>query len=187
MVQESIAAGSDLCCFSGDKLICGPQSGIIIGKGSLIACIRKSPFARMLRVCKLTLTALEATLCHFLEPTCLEREIPLYRMLARSVEQLDAQAHRLVAAIGHTVDAQIDVVDAKSQIGSGSVPDETLDSKAVALACNRLGPDELGRRLRHALPSVFGRIKAERLLLDMRTVGPEELDELAGAVQGCLR
>jgi L-seryl-tRNA(Ser) seleniumtransferase len=186
LVKDSIAAGMDLCCFSGDKLICGPQAGIILGRRALIQRIRKNPIARMLRVCKLTLAALEATLCHYLDGESLRGVIPLYRMLARTVDELERQAaelERLVAAIPGVSAA---VVEQSSYIGSGAVPDQAIPSRAVRLQHDTRSARDIARRLRQGIPAVFGHLSGDCLLLDMRTVEPNEVSQLGRLVEQAL-
>jgi L-seryl-tRNA(Ser) seleniumtransferase len=186
LVQDSIAAGVDVCCFSGDKLISGPQAGIIAGKRSVIERMRKHPFARIARVCKMTLAALEATLCHFLDGASLWSAIPLYQMLGRAPDDLQRQAETLQARIGVVAGTDVQIVAHESFIGSGSLPDRGLPSRALSLGHAALGSHELSRRLRTSFPSVLGHIAGGTLLLDMRTVQPNEVDTLARVVREAL-
>jgi L-seryl-tRNA(Ser) seleniumtransferase len=183
LVAESLKAGSLAACFSGDKLISGPQSGIICGKGEAIERIRKNPFMRMFRVGKLTLAALEATLLHFLNGESWRRAIPLYRTLARPAAELQEQAQRFVKLAADVPGLALAVAEDISYIGSGSAPDEGVPTRAVAVDPGKLSADGLARELRLGVPAVFARIKDGRVLLDMRTVAAEEVEELAG----CLR
>jgi L-seryl-tRNA(Ser) seleniumtransferase len=185
LVRDVVASGVDVCCFSGDKLISGPQAGIIVGKRVLVERVRKSPFARMFRVCKLTLAALEATLCQYLGEAFRET-IPLYRMLSRTQGELQDQAERLSLLIGSVPDAQLDVVDHSSYVGSGSVPDLGIPSRALRLRHVTRSARDLAQRLRQSLPAVFGHVTGDCLLLDMRTVLPDELAELARATHTAL-
>ena len=186
LVKDSIAAGVDVCCFSGDKLISGPQAGIIAGKRAVIERIRKSPLARITRVCKMTLAVLEVTLCHFLDGESYRQAIPLYRMLGRTQDDLQRQAEDVRARIGLVPGAEIQIVAHTSFIGSGSLPDQGLPTRAVSLSHARFGPHELARRLRASLPSVFGHIKDNVVLLDMRSVQPDEVETLAAVVRAAL-
>ncbi len=180
LVADSIAAGASAACFSGDKLICGPQSGIICGDAEVIARIRKNPFARMFRVGKLTLAALEATLVHFVNGTWREA-VPFYRHLGRPLEEVSRLAEDLLAALpahrAHTAD---DV----SYIGSGSIPDQGVPTRTVVLP--GAGTEAVARRLRCGTPAVFARQTGGNLVLDPRTVFDHELDALAHRVSGCL-
>ncbi len=169
-VQESVAAGADLVTFSGDKLLGGPQAGLIVGRAELVAQLRQHPLARALRVDKTTLAGLEATLLAYLHGRATS-EIPVWRMIAAAPPALRARAERVAAVLGDFAA----VVPCASAIGGGSLPGETLPSFAVALS--GAAPDDLARRLRLSAPPVIGRIADERLLLDMRTV-LEEQDEI---------
>jgi L-seryl-tRNA(Ser) seleniumtransferase len=190
-VQESIAAGADLVTFSGDKLLGGPQAGVIVGRAPLIAALRGHPLARALRVDKTTLAGLEATLLAYLRGRATE-EIPVWRMIAAVPEALRARADRLAAAIrldeGRMTDDErctVTVIGCESAIGGGSLPGETLPSYAVALSGAQ--PDALARALRHGTPPVVGRIVEDRLLLDVRTVLDEQEDTLVGVVRDVIR
>jgi L-seryl-tRNA(Ser) seleniumtransferase len=175
MVQESVAAGAGLVAFSGDKLLGGPQAGVIVGKEVLIARLKKHPLTRAVRPDKLTLAALGATLVHYLRGEA-EREVPVWRMLSATLEILEQRALVLAGAIGGRV------VDTRSAAGGGSLPGQTQPSKAVALESDE--PDRLAARLRAADPPVIGRIDEGHLLLDLRTVLPEQDYALREAVLG---
>jgi L-seryl-tRNA(Ser) seleniumtransferase len=178
-VQESIAAGADLVTFSGDKLLGGPQAGLIVGRADLVAQLKQHPLARALRVDKTTLAGLEATLLSYLHGRAAE-EIPIWRMIAAPPQALRARAERIAAAFEGA-----EVVACSSAIGGGSLPGETLLSYAVAI--DGAPPDELARALRSATPPVVGRIAEDRLLLDVRTVLEEQEAELVEAIRGALR
>jgi L-seryl-tRNA(Ser) seleniumtransferase len=175
MVQDSVAAGAQLVTFSGDKLLGGPQAGVIVGTQALIARLKKHPLTRAVRPDKLTLAALGATLAHYLRGEA-ERDVPVWRMLAASPEILEQRAHVLAGAVGGHV------VDTRSAVGGGSLPGQTQPSKAVALDSD--DPDRLAARLRAAQPPVVGRIDEGHLLLDLRTVLPEQDSPLREAVIG---
>jgi L-seryl-tRNA(Ser) seleniumtransferase len=194
MVRASIAAGVDVACFSGDKLIGGPQSGIIVGKADIIARIKKNPLARAMRCGKLTLAAMEATLRLFLAPDKLEERHPLYRMLSLKLDDLERRGRSIVKALEGTLPAsvKVGVEDAEAQTGSGSVPVETIPSKVVVL---RLGPGEggpadlesLAKALRLGRPAVFTRIHKDALLFDLRTIQPDEDAEIVQAIREGVR
>jgi L-seryl-tRNA(Ser) seleniumtransferase len=175
-VQESVAAGAHLVTFSGDKLLGGPQAGLIVGRAALVAQLRKHPLARALRVDKTTLAGLEATLLSYLRGRAAE-EIPIWRMIAAPAEALRVRAERIASAIGG------DVVSCESAIGGGSLPGATLRSYAVALVGR---PDDLAGRLRAGTPPVVGRIAGDRLLLDMRTVLEEQEEALVEGLRAAL-
>ncbi len=185
LVADSIAAGADAVCFSGDKLICGPQSGIICGRKETVARLRKDPLARMFRVCKLTIAALEDTLAHFLNDTY-RQHLPFYRMLCRALAELDAAAGALAGRLEGLSTAEVAVSEELAYIGSGSLPQQGIPSRAVGLRPKTCSVDELARRLRTGLPAVFGRSSENRLLLDLRTIFPDELELLAGRVREAL-
>jgi L-seryl-tRNA(Ser) seleniumtransferase len=182
LVRDSIAAGADVACFSGDKLICGPQAGIIVGRRDIIARVRKNPFARMFRVCKMTLAALEATLIHFVNGEAYRRAIPLYQMLARTQDELLAQAQKLVGLIANEQALSTTIADDVGYVGSGAIPDEGVPTKVVRLAHGGLPANVLAARLRATTPAVFGRINDEAVVLDMRTVLPDEIEQLAASI-----
>lgn len=176
LVRASVGAGADVVCFSGDKLIGGPQSGLVVGKTAWIAEIRKNPLARAFRCGKLTLAALEATLKLFLAPGKLEQVHPIYRMLALTPDELGRRAKKLAASLRRALPASalVSVEDGASEIGSGAVPVETLPSKVLAVRSSAVAPEELARRLRFAAPPVFARIHKDAVLFDLRTIQPGE-------------
>ena len=193
--QDKLAAGCDVVTFSGDKLLGGPQAGLIVGSRSAIARIRGFPMKRALRMSKLPLAALEATLRLYLRPERLARDLPTLRLLARPVEQIRALAGRLAPAVAQALAPRYTVEAAamQGQIGSGSLPVERLASAGLAIApAQRKGGgralDELASALR-ALPlAVIGRIADERLLLDLRCLEDaqpfvEQLPALAAALR----
>ena len=183
--QESIAAGADLVCFSGDKLIGGPQCGIIIGRRELIAKIKKHPFARMLRVDKLILASLFATLELFLSEKRLLAEHPVYRMLGADPAGLRARAERVAAALA-AAGVAAEVIDCQSQVGSGAVPAQQLPSCGI-----RINPEGSAaaavRALRHADPAIVLRIEDNMLICDMRTVQINEDETLAEIIAKTLK
>ena len=177
MPQESIAAGADLALFSGDKLLGGPQAGIIAGKRATVERLARHPLARALRMDKLSLAALSATLLHYLRGEATQK-VPVWRMLAAGEAQVRATAEAWAAAIGPAAS----VVEGRSTVGGGSLPDETLPTWLVALSPGPSGADGLARRLRHAPVPVVARVADERVLLDPRTVLPDEEKDLLRAV-----
>jgi L-seryl-tRNA(Ser) seleniumtransferase len=166
MVQESLAAGADLVCFSGDKLLGGPQAGIITGRADLVARLRKHPLARAVRADKLCLAALSATLLHYLKDEA-EREIPIWRMIAAPLDDLERRARLWAEALG-----QGQVLRGESTVGGGSLPDETLPAWLLALDVS--SPNHTLKRLRQATTPVIARTLDERVVLDPRTVLPEQ-------------
>jgi L-seryl-tRNA(Ser) seleniumtransferase len=178
MAQESLAAGAELVAFSGDKLLGGPQAGVIVGRAAAVARLKKHPLVRAVRPDKLTLAALGATLAHYVRGEA-EQRIPVWRMLATPVEALEARARALAGEL-----AGARVVETRSTVGGGSLPGETQPSRALAL--DAADAERLARALRQAETPVIGRIEHERLLLDLRTVLPEQDGPLLSALAPAL-
>jgi L-seryl-tRNA(Ser) seleniumtransferase len=178
-VQESLAAGADLVCFSGDKLLGGPQAGIIIGRGDLIKKIKKHPLARAVRADKLCLAGLSATLLHYLKDEA-EREIPVWRMIGTTPEQIRARALKWSHAL-----EMGGVVESESTVGGGTLPEETLPTYVLAL--NVHSPDRFLKKLREQRPPVIARTESDHILLDPRTVLPEQDGALLVALQNLLK
>ncbi len=165
-VQESLAAGADLTCISGDKLLGGPQAGIILGKADLITLLKQHPLTRALRVSKVVLAGLQATLLHYLKGEALS-QVPVWQMISMPIEHLQTRATSLAEWLQqHGLDA--DVVDSSSAVGGGSLPEETLPTKAVRLQVE--SADAVARSLRNHRPAVVARIEDGGVLLDLRTV-----------------
>ena len=171
-VQESIAAGADLVCFSGDKLIGGPQAGIILGKKDLIERIKKHPLSRMLRVGKMTDLALEQTLRLFLDPDSLRDHHPTLRMLTMPVDALQQKARKLKEALETVLPpgSTARVAEGESAMGGGSLPAVPLRTFVVTVTIPSLTPDQLRRRLRRHEPPIIARITNEEVQLDVRTL-----------------
>jgi L-seryl-tRNA(Ser) seleniumtransferase len=166
MVQESLSAGADLVSFSGDKLLGGPQSGIIVGKSEFISKLKKHPLARAVRADKICLAALEATLLHYLKEEA-EREIPIWRMISASVEEISGRSSNWMKVIG-----QGEVIPGESTVGGGSLPGECQPSFLYSLKVTH--PDRFLSKLRNAYPPIIARIKEERVVFDPRTILPEQ-------------
>ncbi len=174
MPQESIAAGADVVCFSGDKLLGGPQAGILVGKAAVIARIAKHPLMRAVRIDKMTLAALEATLRHYQRDEA-ETAIPIWRMIAQRPEKLASRATRWAAKLRtHNIAAHTQ--RGESTVGGGSLPGETLPTTLLALdaASTPISLAELARRLRLRNTPIITRIQHDTLLLDPRTVLEEQ-------------
>jgi L-seryl-tRNA(Ser) seleniumtransferase len=178
-VQESLAAGMDLVCFSGDKLLGGPQAGIIVGNASLIAKIKKHPLARAVRADKLCLAALATTLLHYLKDEA-GREIPIWRMISLMPDQIRQTAEGWRQQLD-----QGEVIAGQSTIGGGSLPGENLPTFLLALDVK--GPDRFLEKLRRQQPSIIARTENDRILLDPRTVLPEEDGALLVGLMNALR
>ena len=172
-VQESIAAGFDLVCFSGDKLLGGPQAGIIAGKSAALSRLKRHPLARALRVDKLAYAALIATLDHYRRGDVLE-EVPVWRMISRSLEGISATAEKWAARVGGSV------VSGESTVGGGSLPGASLPTALLAIESE--SPNGLLEALRRANPPVIARIAEGRVLLDPRTVLPQQEADLLAAL-----
>jgi L-seryl-tRNA(Ser) seleniumtransferase len=169
-VRESLAAGSDIVCFSGDKLLGGPQAGIVVGQGELIEKLRRHPLQRAVRADKLTLAALEGTLRVYLEAP---ERIPVVRMLGEPIDAVRARAERLAALVGGAVEETV------ARVGGGALPLAELPSFACAV------DESLAAHLREGEPPVVGIVRDGKLLLDCRTLRDDEIDEVAGAVSRC--
>ena len=178
-VQQSVEAGVDVVCFSGDKLLGGPQAGVIAGRGSLLARIRKHPLLRALRVDKLTYAALEATLGEHLAGRGGEA-VPVLRMAKLSADAIGARADRVAAALRAT-GWRADIVDGVSTIGGGSAPGTGLATRLIAIARAGHSPDALDSWCRSLPTPIIGRIENARFVLDLRTVREEEDEEITVA------
>jgi len=174
-VRRSVRAGAALICFSGDKLLGGPQAGLMVGRAAAVAAARAHPLARALRLDKLGLAALEATLRLYRDPEAARREIPVLAMLTADEATLRARAERLAAAVGG------EVVAATAKVGGGALP--LLELPGPAVAVGGASPDELAARLRAADPPVIARIEGGRLLLDPRTLADDEVELVARALR----
>jgi L-seryl-tRNA(Ser) seleniumtransferase len=179
MLQESVAQGVALVSASGDKLLGGPQAGIIVGQAELIAKLKGHPLTRALRVDKTTLAGLQATLLHYLRGEA-EEKVPVWQMIAMPIEAIEERARDWMEKLAEAgVAARM--VDGRSTVGGGSLPGETLSTKLVAIQVD--SPDELARRLRASDPPVIGRIEDDLFLLDPRTVLAEEDEVLIEAIK----
>jgi L-seryl-tRNA(Ser) seleniumtransferase len=188
MVQESLAAGADLVCFSGDKLLGGPQAGIIVGRLDLIARLRKHPLARAIRADKFCLAALNATLLHYLKNEA-EHKVPIWRMISAPVADLRARAEAWAAHLysgAHLpqVPTWVQVLPGESTVGGGSLPGETLPT--VLLVFSPRNPTQFVTRLRQADPPVICRLQEARVLLDPRTVLAEQEESLLSVLAASL-
>ena len=169
-VIDSLAAGADLVCFSGDKLLGGPQAGIVIGRADLVERLRRHPLQRAVRADKLTLAALEGTLRLYLDAP---ERIPVLRMLTQLAGPLRARAERLAALVGGDVEETI------GRVGGGAMPQVEIPSFACAIE------ESLAAPLRLADPPVVGIVRDGKLLLDCLTLSDDEIDEVAAAVKRC--
>jgi L-seryl-tRNA(Ser) seleniumtransferase len=177
-VTRSVVAGAGVVCFSGDKLLGGPQAGLMVGRADAIAACRAHPLARALRIDKLSLAALEATLRLYRDPRAALKEIPVLRMLVAGEAELQARAEAMAAATG----ARARVIRASAKVGGGALPLLELEGPVCAVDPGALGADELARRLRDGDPPVVGRTRDGWLLLDPRTLTDDEAQLAAAAV-----
>jgi len=173
--HENLVAGADLVCFSGDKLLGGPQAGIVVGNAEVVEKLRRHPLQRALRADKLTLAALEGTLALYLDPELAAREVPVLRMLQEPIDAIHARAERLAEAVGGEVEETV------GRVGGGALPLAELPSFACAVE------EDLAAPLRAGDPPVIGVIRDGRLLLDCRTLTDTEADEVAAAVASARR
>jgi L-seryl-tRNA(Ser) seleniumtransferase len=171
--RDSLAAGADLVCFSGDKLLGGPQAGIVVGRADLVEKLRRHPLHRAVRIDKLSLAALEGTLLTYLEPERAVREVPVLRMIREPETTVRARAERLAAAVGGEVEATV------ARVGGGALPLAELPSFACAV------DESFASAIRSAEPPVIGVVRDGRLLLDCRTLADDEIDQVAAAVLAC--
>ena len=172
----------DVCCFSGDKLLGGPQAGIIVGRAPLIARIRTHPLMRALRVDKMTYAALEATLTEYAAGRA-SATIPIQRMLTMTADEVRARASVVASALAAIVGWRADVVEGASAIGGGSAPGVELPTWLVAIEKDRTPPDALEEWLRRRTPPIIARIERDRVVLDLRTLEPQQDAVLLAAIQ----
>jgi L-seryl-tRNA(Ser) seleniumtransferase len=182
--MEVLAQGADLVTMSGDKLLGGPQAGILLGRADLIERMRTNPLCRALRIDKLTIAALQATLALYLDPERARREIPVLRMLSTPVAELDLAATRIVAAFA-TRGIPAAIMDGDSAVGGGALPGAVLPTRLVVITTD-VPAHILEQRLRSANTPVIARIIGDRLCLDPRTIAPEEVAALVAALEHAL-
>ncbi len=168
-VQEALANGSDIVCFSGDKLLGGPQSGIILGEKPSIDRMRKHPLMRVIRIDKMTAVALVATLKHYLQKEAVEK-IPVWQMIATNLKDIESRAQFVVKKLGEA-GIPASVIDGSSMVGGGSLPDQSLPTRLVAIK-PQYSLADFANQLRLATPPLLGRVEAQQYLIDMRTVLP---------------
>jgi L-seryl-tRNA(Ser) seleniumtransferase len=184
MVGDCLAEGADLVTFSGDKLLGGPQAGLIVGRRDLIRRLRENPLARALRPDKMTLAALAATLVEFLNPEAAWANIPALAMLGRTPDELEAAAARLAERLEQALPGRLSarVLEAEAAVGGGALPLSGLVTRVVAVAVSGLSPDALEKRLRAGEPPVIVRIQNDRVLFDLRTLSADDAERLPGLV-----
>jgi L-seryl-tRNA(Ser) seleniumtransferase len=188
VVAERIALGADLVTFSGDKVLGGPQAGVVVGRATLVKQMAANPLHRAVRCGKLTIAALEATLRLYRESACIAHAIPTLRMFTRPLADIENVAQRALPALASALGAgfRVSVQDSTSQIGSGALPTEEIPTKVIAIEHDFMGPHRIAGRFRQARPPIIGRVSDDQFLLDVRMIFdpldlvPNWTDELEG-------
>jgi L-seryl-tRNA(Ser) seleniumtransferase len=187
-VKEGVAAGIDVLTFSGDKLLGGPQAGLIVGKKWAIDKIRQHPLARALRIDKLTLAALEATLTHYLDQQQAIRDVPLLNMLNMQQDELQQRSEDFMCELQPLLEglSAITIIKENSCVGGGALPITDLPGVALALTPLHISPDQLANRIRTAQHPVVARIQDDRLIINLRTVFPAQQAVIAQTLHQAL-
>jgi L-seryl-tRNA(Ser) seleniumtransferase len=172
IVAERIEAGADVVTFSGDKILGGPQAGLLVGKKSLIGTMNKNHLQRALRCGKLTLAALEGTLRRYRQSPDIVQEIPTLRSFTRALDEIAQTGKELLPKLQAALrdDYYLTLEDSTSQIGSGALPTEELPTMVIAIVHTTLNASRIAERFRRADPPIIGRIQDDRFLLDLRTI-----------------
>ncbi|MBI5181216.1 MAG: L-seryl-tRNA(Sec) selenium transferase, partial [Nitrospirae bacterium] len=184
-VSDAVAAGADIITFSGDKLLGGPQAGLIVGKKKYLDMIANNPLARAIRIDKLTLAGLEATLREYLDEEKAIKNIPTLNMLCQPLSEIEKKAVYIadrLKAVNNKF--EVSVVDETSQSGGGALPLVSLQTKVVAILSKNLSAARLEELLRKNNPPIICRIKEGRILLDPRTIQRDELDTVINSIKG---
>jgi L-seryl-tRNA(Ser) seleniumtransferase len=186
--QDSLRCGAQLVTFSGDKLMCGPQAGIIVGNADLVGECKRNPMARALRVDRVTLAALQATLMLYLEPERLAERLPTLNMISTPAEDIRKRAERVAAALGAGAGgaAEVVVAEDESRIGGGALPGSAIPTFAVSISPRGVSADDFMFMLRRCEVPIIGRISEDRVVLDLRTVRPSQDDLLINLINGVL-
>ncbi|MFO0866015.1 MAG: L-seryl-tRNA(Sec) selenium transferase [Gemmataceae bacterium] len=188
LAKDSIAAGADLVLFSGDKLLGGPQAGILAGRKEWIQAIEKDPLMRAFRLDKMTLAALEATLRLYLRDEVALADVPALRMLGTPLSALQQRAEELASRLCEIPGlAAVETKQDVAFVGGGSLPDQSMPTWVVAVQPTAISDDEFARHLRAGTPAVMGRLSEGHVLFDVRTVFPEQMDELVAAIRAATR
>ena len=188
-VQESLKKGVDIVTFSGDKLLGGPQVGVIVGKKEYVQAMKKNPLTRAFRVDKFTISALEATLRYYLDESVAIEEIPTLAMLAMNLEEIDTKAVELKSRINRKISdnkIEIQIEDNFSEVGGGSLPLEKLPTKCIVLTLDGLSTQEFENNLRKFHIPIITRVYRDRVYLDLRTIKEEEFDIIAEGINFAL-
>jgi L-seryl-tRNA(Ser) seleniumtransferase len=188
LAADAIRAGVDVVCFSGDKLLGGPQAGILVGRREILARLRRNPLARTVRIDKLCLAGLEATLRLARDPDRAKRETPILRMLGLSAEAIGTRAEVMAASLRSAVPGiRCQVEDGMSEVGGGALPLQSVPTRVLAVQPERGNAGGAEARLRNGDPPVLVRVQEDRIVLDLRTVTPDEEPELLAALATALR
>lgn len=184
-VQEALAAGVDLVTFSGDKMLGGPQAGIILGRKGLVEAIRKNQLSRALRIDKLTLLALEETLRLYRDENTAVREIPTLRMITQPYKELSAKARRLLRMIGvlKSTKFHLELIDGNSKVGGGAMPLFAMPTRLLCIKPGDVSANRIEESLRGYDPPIIGRVEKDQVLLDLRTIQDGELRVVAEAIR----
>ncbi|MDR1774213.1 MAG: L-seryl-tRNA(Sec) selenium transferase, partial [Clostridioides sp.] len=186
-VMDSLNSGTDIVTFSGDKMLGGPQAGIIVGKSKYINAMKKNQLTRALRVDKLTICALESTFRMYLDEKNAIENIPTLKMLLYKYEELVERADRLYSKINQFyIDAEIGVEDSFSQVGGGSMPLETMKTRVIAIKPHNMKTAELEEKLRLCEQHIIGRIYDDKYILDVRTIFDDEFEKIALSINEVL-
>ncbi|MGF1580337.1 MAG: L-seryl-tRNA(Sec) selenium transferase [Gemmataceae bacterium] len=186
-IQDSVQAGADLVLFSGDKLLGGPQAGILVGRAKWISMIEKDPLMRAFRLDKMTLAALEATLRIYLDERRIFEDIPYLRMVSTPVETLQERAQRLLPVLTKLPGVQSATIgEGVSFVGGGSLPDESLPSIVISITPSNISVGDFAYALRMGTPAVVARVRDGQLLIDLRTVFPDQDKDLTKALSEAL-
>ncbi|MCF8067329.1 MAG: L-seryl-tRNA(Sec) selenium transferase [Desulfobacterales bacterium] len=188
-VQESVASGADIITFSGDKLLGGPQAGIIVGNRTVIARIRQNPMTRALRIDKLTLAALEATLRLYRNPEKAVNAIPTLRMITASIDDISKQANRLKRSLTRKCNNRLELslLNLSSRTGGGSFPLLEMPSKCIAISISGFSTNEIEETMRANSPPIIGRIEEDKFILDPRTIQDDDIPVIVKAFENMLQ
>jgi L-seryl-tRNA(Ser) seleniumtransferase len=186
-VADCVAGGAGIVTFSGDKLLGGPQAGIVVGRADLVDRLRRHPFARALRIDKLSLAALSATLKLYQPPNDPLKRVPVLRMIAESPAAIGLRASRMVKELGAIGGVTASVADGVSYAGGGALPMNEIPTRVIRLVAKGVSAVELAARLRHASTPVIGRIFKDAVTLDLRTVLPGQSETLVGVIREALK
>jgi len=187
-VKQAMYAGVDILTFSGDKLLGGPQAGMILGKKQYLDPIRSNPLARALRIDKMTLAALEATLTQYLDEEKAIRDIPTLWMLTQPLSEIERKAELLASGIKASGEIKLTIAiqDDLSQTGGGALPTGKLPTKVVAISHKSLSANQIESRLRLGKPAIITRIKEGMVLFDPRTLNDGEIGKIVGSIKAIL-